>query len=346
MFKIKDHLIQTGSKPFYIAELSANHDGNLEKALKAIRLAKEAGADAVKLQTYTPDTMTLNSSSPDFYIDGGLWAGETLYSLYEKAYTPFEWHRQLFEYADQLDIILFSTPFDETAVDLLESLNAPAYKIASFELTDLKLIKYAASKGKPMLMSTGMANLDEIHEAVAVARAEGNNDLLLFHCVSSYPAATGEARLNNIKKLSSEFNLPIGLSDHTASGTTSIAATALGVVAIEKHFKIDENDSGPDASFSLTPAELSSQIQEVNLTWRAMGSSEFSRSQSEEANKRFRRSLYYGADVDAGTLLSEKHIRRVRPGYGLELKFEDEIIGKRLKRTVRFADRISLEDFE
>ena len=346
MFRIKNKLIQTGSKPFYIAELSANHDGNLEKALKAIRLAKEAGADAVKLQTYTPDTMTLNSTSPDFYIDGGLWDGETLYSLYEKAYTPFEWHSQLFEYAEQLGIIIFSTPFDETAVDLLASLKAPAYKIASFELTDLKLIKYAASKGRPMLMSTGMATLAEIHTAVAIARSEGNNELLLFHCVSSYPAATNEARLNNIKILASEFNLPIGLSDHTASGMTSIAATALGVAAIEKHFKIDENDNGPDASFSLTPKELASQIHDVNLTWQAMGPTEFSRSQAEDENKRFRRSLYYGADVASGTILTEKHIKRVRPGYGLPLKFEDDVIGRRLKKTVQFSDRISLCDFD
>ncbi|WP_412775784.1 pseudaminic acid synthase [Thalassospira lucentensis] len=334
MFKIEERFIGREFEPYVIAELSANHNGSFARAKESILAAKRAGAHAVKLQTYTADTMTIDCDRPEFMMKGGLWNGYNLYDLYREAHTPFEWHKGLFEYANEIGITIFSSPFDETAVDLLQSLNAPAYKIASFELTDHPLIECIAQAKKPLLMSTGMASEIEIGEAVEVARSCGVEQILLFHCISCYPAPTDQCNLKNILYLKREFNVEVGLSDHTLNNTAAIAAVALGAVAIEKHFTLSRAEKGPDSAFSLEPDELNSLIEHTEEAWLALGQSGFGRAGVENSNKAFRRSLYFVRDVKAGTQLTDKDVRRIRPGFGLEPKHYAAVIGKKVKCDV------------
>lgn len=316
--------------PYIIAELSANHNGKLDTALKIIEEAKKAGADAVKLQTYRPDTITLNSDSDDFRIQGGLWDGRTLYDLYNEAHMPWEWHKPLFDYARKLGITIFSSPFDNTAVDLLEDLNAPAYKIASFEAIDLPLIKRVAKTRKPMIISTGMANSYEIEEAIDAARAGGCNELALLHCVSGYPAPLEDYNLRTIPDMAQRFGLVTGLSDHTLDNTTAITSVALGASIIEKHFTLDRKGGGPDDSFSLEPAELAALCCDSKAAWSALGRINYGHKPSELVNLRFRRSLYFVKDMKAGDVITSDSVRSVRPGFGLAPKQLDWLIGKTL----------------
>ena len=331
---INGRIISQHTPPYIIAEMSANHNGNFDVAKNIIAAAKKAGADALKIQTYTPDTITLNSDLPDFQIQGGLWDGETLYSLYEKAYTPWEWHKPLFEYARELDITMFSSPFDNTAVDLLEDLNAPAYKIASFEAIDLPLIKYVASTGKPMIISTGMADAEEIQEAIDAARSGGCKELAILHCVSGYPAPSEDYNLLTIPNMKERFGLVIGLSDHTLDNTTAIASVVLGASIIEKHFTLDRNAGGPDDSFSLEPADLIALCHDSKTAWAALGKVDYGRKASEQGNVKFRRSLYFVKDLKAGDIITEDAVRSVRPGFGLAPKFLDEVIGKMVTKDI------------
>jgi pseudaminic acid synthase len=320
--------------PYVIAEMSANHNGNINTAFRIIEEAKKAGADALKIQTYTPDTITLNSDLPDFQIKGGLWEGKTLYELYEWAHTPWEWHKPLFEHARKVGIPIFSSPFDKTAVDLLEDLNAPAYKIASFEAVDLPLIRYVAATKKPMIISTGMANAEEIEEAIAAAREGGCKELAILHCVSGYPAPAGDYNLRTIGDMMTRFGLVTGLSDHTLDNTTAIASVVLGASIIEKHFTLDRNGGGPDDSFSLEPADLAALCRDSKTAWKALGHVDYGRKSSEEGNAQFRRSLYFVKDMKAGAIISNADIRSVRPGYGIEPKYTNELIGKRVKTNI------------
>lgn len=331
--------------PYIVAELSANHGGSIDIAKQSIKLAKESGASAVKIQTYTPDTMTIESRKSDFKIADGLWEGYTLYDLYKEAYTPFEWHEELFRYARECDITLFSSPFDETAIDLLQELNAPAYKIASFELVDLPLIKRAAECGKPLLMSTGMASISEVREALDVALNYGNGEVLLFHCISSYPAPLRDSNLKNIEFLKDEFSVEVGLSDHTLSNLASTVAIGLGASMIEKHFKPAETSVGPDSSFSLTPNQLSQLVEDCNDTWNALGKKGFHRSVAEEASLKYRRSLYFMKDLKKGVIIQPSDIRAIRPGNGISPKFFDKIIGKALVIDVERGDPVTFDAF-
>lgn len=323
--------IGTGHKPYVIAEVSANHNGRIEQALEIITRAKECGADCVKIQTYTEDTMTIDCDKDDFMISGGLWDGYKLYDLYKWAKTPFEWHDEIFEHARKEGITCISTPFDENAVDLLEDLNAPAYKVASFEVTDLPLIRYIASTGKPMIISTGMANFGEISEAVDAAREAGCKDLVVLHCISSYPAPIEQANLLTVPDMAQKLGVHVGLSDHTLTNTTSIAAVALGARVLEKHFIIDRNDKGPDSEFSIEPQELEYLCRESENAWRALGKAGYECRQSEKSSIKFRRSIYFVKAMRAGETILPMHIRRIRPGYGLPPKYFDELVGKTVK---------------
>lgn len=332
--------------PYVIAELSANHNGSLETALKIIEEAKKAGADAVKLQTYTPDTITLNCDSEDFQIRGGLWDGKTLYQLYEEAHMPWEWHAPLFEYARKLGITIFSSPFDNTAVDLLENLNAPAYKIASFEAVDLPLIKYVASTGKPMIISTGMADSEEIQEAIDAAREGGCKELAILHCVSGYPAPAEDYNLRTISDMVRRFGLVTGLSDHTLDNTTAITSVALGSSIIEKHFTLDRRGGGADDSFSLEPLELAQLCRDSKTAWNSLGKIDYGRKPSEKGNAQFRRSLYINSTIAAGEILTEENVKSVRPGYGLAPKHYEDILGKRVKKDLLAGDPLLWEHIE
>lgn len=338
--------IGAGHPPYVIAELSANHNGDLNQALRIIDAAVEAGADAVKIQTYRPDTMTLDSDAPDFQITEGLWAGHRLYDLYEWAHTPWEWHDALFAHAAKRGITLFSSPFDPTAVDLLQDLGAPAFKIASFEAVDLPLIRYVASKGKPMIISTGMADLEEITEAVDAARAGGCTELALLHCVSGYPAPASDYNLATLADMASKFGVPVGLSDHTLDNTTAIASVALGAAVIEKHMTLDRAGGGPDDSFSLEPAEFAALCRDARTAWQAVGKVDYGRKSSEVANVKFRRSLYFVKEMKAGYLIGPDDIRSVRPGFGLPPKFLPELLGKRLSRSVKAATPVTSDAFD
>jgi pseudaminic acid synthase len=320
--------------PYVIAEMSANHNGNINTAFRIIEEAKKAGADALKIQTYTPDTITLNSDLPDFQIKGGLWEGKTLYELYEWAHTPWEWHKPLFEHARKVGIPIFSSPFDKTAVDLLEDLNAPAYKIASFEAVDLPLIRYVAATKKPMIISTGMANAEEIEEAIAAAREGGCKELAILHCVSGYPAPAGDYNLRTIGDMMTRFGLVTGLSDHTLDNTTAIASVVLGASIIEKHFTLDRNGGGPDDSFSLEPADLAALCRDSKTAWKALGQVDYGRKSSEEGNAQFRRSLYFVKDMKAGDVITEDCVRSVRPGFGLAPKYLVDVLGSKTTRDI------------
>ncbi|MBN3050254.1 pseudaminic acid synthase [Pectobacterium brasiliense] len=321
--------------PFIIAEMSANHNGKIETALKIIEEAKNSGADAVKLQTYTADTITLNSNDSDFTINGGLWHGRTLYDLYQEAHMPWEWHKPLFEFAKEIGITIFSSPFDFSAVDLLENLGTPAYKIASFEAVDLPLIKYVAQTGKPMIISTGMADVEEIQEAIDTARSNGCQQLAILHCVSGYPAPAEDYNLRTLPDMMQRFNVLTGLSDHTLDNSTAIASVVLGARIIEKHFTLDRNGGGPDDSFSLEPSGLRELCQGAKTAWQALGSVNYARKSSEQGNVQFRRSLYFIKDMNVGNIIDETCIRSVRPGFGLAPKYWDTLMGKRIISNVK-----------
>lgn len=316
--------------PYIIAELSANHNGRLETALKIIEEAKRAGADAIKLQTYTADTITLNCDSEEFQIHGGLWDGKTLYQLYQEAHMPWDWHKPLFEHARKNEITIFSSPFDNTAVDLLEDLNAPAYKIASFEAVDLPLIRYVAGTGKPMIISTGMADAEEIQEAIDAARDGGCKELAILHCVSGYPAPAEDYNLRTIPDMIQRFGLVTGLSDHTLDNTTAIASVVLGSSIIEKHFTLDRSGGGPDDSFSLEPAELAALCRGSKTAWAALGRVDYGRKSSEQGNVKFRRSLYFVKALKAGEIITHDAVRSVRPGFGLAPKYLSDLLGRPL----------------
>ena len=344
-FKIDGRIIGFDKPPYIVAELSANHNGSIERAFETIDAAKRCGADAIKLQTYTADTMTIDCDTQDFMIEGGLWDGFKLYDLYKWAETPYEWHDELFSHARKRGITVFSTPFDETAVDLLENLNAPAYKIASFEILDLPLIRYAASTGKPMIMSTGMASENEIEEAVAAVREAGCKDLVLLHCISSYPSPMDQANLRQIPELAQRFNVLVGLSDHTMGTAASVAATALGACFIEKHFTLSRADRGPDSEFSLEPSDLQRLCADARDAWLALGQASFERQKAEKISKVFRRSLYFVKDLPAGHVIKPDDIRRIRPGMGLPPKYFNEVVGKRTARRISFGDPVLPDRF-
>jgi len=329
--------IASDAPPYVIAELSANHNGRLETALRIIEEATKAGADAVKLQTYRPDTITLDCDNEEFQIHGGLWDGRTLHELYQEAHMPWEWHKPLFEHARKLSITIFSSPFDPTAVDLLEDLNAPAYKIASFEAVDLPLIKYVASTGKPMIISTGMADADEIQEAIDAARAGGCKELAILHCVSGYPAPAADYNLRTIPDMIERFGLVTGLSDHTLDNTTAITSVALGASIIEKHFTLDRSGGGPDDSFSLEPAEMAALCRGAKTAWQALGKVDYGRKSSEQGNVKFRRSLYFVKDLKAGDVITPDSVRSVRPGFGLPPKYLEVVSGKTVRQDVKIG---------
>lgn len=337
--------ISVDDEPYVIAEISANHNGKLETALKIIDEAARAGADAVKLQTYRPDTITLDSDEDDFIIKGGLWDGRTLYELYEEAHMPWEWHKPLFEHAKRVGIPIFSSPFDNTAVDLLEDLNAPAYKIASFEAVDLPLIRYVASTGKPMIISTGMADAEEIQEAITAAHEGGCKELAILHCVSGYPAPSEEYNLRTIEDMAKRFGLVTGLSDHTLDNTTAIASVVLGAAIIEKHFTLDRNGGGPDDSFSLEPRDLAALCRDSKTAWRALGKVDYGRKSSEKGNAQLRRSLYFVRNMAVGDVITADCIRSVRPGYGLPPKELGKVIGRRMIREVKANSPVKLSSF-
>jgi pseudaminic acid synthase len=321
--------------PYICAEISANHNGRLERALELIDQASLAGADAVKIQTYRPDTITLRSSNPEFQIKTGLWAGRTLYDLYEEAHLPWEWHQELFEHAKKKQITLFSSPFDRTAVDLLEGLDAPAYKIASFEIVDTELIRYAASTQKPLIISTGLASADDVARAIEAANDVGNDQLIILHCVSAYPASPADYNLRTLTDKQTRFQSLVGLSDHTISNTTAVASVCLGSVFIEKHFTLDRNGGGPDDSFSLEPDDLRNLVDETRVAWDALGRVNYAVKSGENDNQQFRRSLYFVSDLPAGSVITENDIRSVRPGHGLPAYEYRNVIGQTLVRDAK-----------
>ena len=321
--------------PYIIAELSANHNGSLDRAVETMLAAREAGVEAVKLQTYTPDTMTIDHDGPGFRIEGGLWDGRTLYDLYGEAHTPWEWHKTLYDKGRELGLTVFSTPFDQTAVDFLEELDNPIYKIASFEVLDLPLIRRVAETGKPLIISTGMATLVEIKEAVDTARSSGNEKIVLLHCVSSYPAPAVDANLRTIADLADAFDVVVGLSDHTLGVAVSVAAIAQGACLIEKHFTLNRGDGGADAVFSLEPVELADLASGTRTAWEALGTVNYRIKDSERANLVFRRSLYVVQDVAAGELLTTDNVRAIRPGYGLPPKHLPTVLGQRALVDIR-----------
>jgi len=335
--------IGSGLSPYVIAEMSANHNGDINNAYKIIDMAKASGADAVKLQTYRPDTITMDMNTPEFMIEGGLWDGQSLYELYEGAYMPWDWHKPLFDYAQKIGITIFSSPFDNSAVDLLEDLNTPAYKIASFEAVDLPLIKYVAQTGKPMIISTGMADAEEIQDAIDAAREGGCKQLGILHCVSGYPAPAEDYNLCTLADMNARFQVPVGLSDHTLDNTTAITSIALGACIIEKHVTLDRSGGGPDDSFSLEADELTQLCKGVKTAWQALGKIDYGRKSSEEANVKFRRSLYFVKDIKAGEVITEAHVKSIRPGYGLAPKNLDEIIGRVAIQDVSRGTAISVD---
>ncbi len=333
------------TKTFIIAELSANHGGKIEIAKKSIRAAKEAGADAVKLQTYTADTLTLDSDKEDFIIKGGtLWDDTRLYDLYKEAYLPWEWHEELFSYAREIGIDIFSSPFDKSAVDFLEQFEPSAYKIASFEITDYELIRHTASKGRPVIISTGIATIGEIQDAVDICRSENNNDIVLLKCTSAYPAPLEEANLKTIPNLAETFGVISGFSDHTLGITAPVAAVTLGAKAIEKHFILDKSIGGPDADFSLDKEEFAQMVKAVRDTEKLLGKVDYSMTEKKKKSRQFARSLYVAEDIKAGEIITEKNIRSVRPGYGLHPKHLKQILGRRACRHLQAGTALSWSD--
>jgi pseudaminic acid synthase len=332
---------------FVIAELSANHNGSLATAIETIRAAKRAGADAIKFQTYTADTLTLDCDESDFVIKGGtIWDGKKLHDLYKEAYTPWEWHEQLFEVAKEEGLVCFSSPFDKTAVDFLETLHCPIYKIASFEITDIPLIEYVAKQGKPIIISTGIASYEDIQLAVETCRKVGNDNITLLKCTSSYPAPVAEANLAMMQQLAIDFKVKIGLSDHTLGSTVPVIATALGAEVIEKHFILDRSIGGPDASFSMNEIEFTAMVKAIREAEVAVGTSSYELSPKQVAGKDFSRSLYVAEAINKGDIITESSIRSVRPGFSLHPKHLPEILGLTATRDLKKGERITLSDFE
>ena len=340
-FQISNKCVGTEHPPFIIAELSANHKGDIELVKKLMEVATDCGADAIKIQSYNADTMTIKSHNSDFIVKHGVWKGRSLYELYEKAQTPFKWHKELFSFAKKKNIILFSTPFDESAVELLTKVGVPAFKISSFENTDVGLIKNVVARNKPVLISTGMAEKNEIKKVVETVRQGGCEELLLFHCISSYPTPLASSKLNMIKMLSNEFNVLTGLSDHTLGNEAAIAAITLGAVAIEKHFTLDRSLGGEDSSFSVEPKEFTDLVKASKEVWRSLRDETWERSSEEIEYKKFRRSIYFVKSINRGDRLTKENVRKIRPGYGLPAEFFEEIIGKRVKRNVLAGERVS-----
>lgn len=336
MIRIGDREVWRGARPYLIAEMSGNHNQSLDRALEIVDAAAASGADAVKLQTYTADTMTLNVRTPGFVIDdpNSLWAGRQLWELYDEAHTPWDWHEPIFERAASHGIHCFSSPFDDTAVDFLQELGAPAYKIASFEMTDLPLIRKVAMTGKPMIISTGMGTVAEIDEAVRTARDAGNDQIVILKCTSTYPATPENTNISTIANMREAFGIDVGLSDHTMGCGVSVAAVGLGAVLIEKHFTLRRADGGVDSTFSLEPEEFATLRKETERAWQALGRVTYGGTEAEEKSRAFRRSLYIGKDMAAGDELTPETLRIIRPGFGLPPKFYDQLLGKRVKRAV------------
>ena len=332
--------------PYIIAELSANHNGDINRAFQIMEEAKKAGADAIKLQTYTHETITMDCDSEEFQIQGGLWDGQTLYELYKGAHMPWEWHKPLFEKAQELGITIFSSPFDFSAVELLEELDAPAYKIASFEVIDLPLIKRVAQTGKPMIISTGMANQEEIAEAIKTAKDNGCQELVVLHCVSGYPAPADQYNLRTIADIAERFDVLSGLSDHTIDNATAVTSIALGACLIEKHVTMDRNGGGADDSFSLEPLELQALCKDTKTAWQALGKVNYERTEAEKGNVKFRRSLYVVKDVAEGEIFTPENVRSIRPGFGLAPKFYDEVIGSVAKQDIPRGTALEKEHLE
>ncbi len=343
--KISDRKIGVNYSPYIIAEMSANHNGNIDNAYRIIDMAKTCGADAIKLQTYRPDTITMDMNTPEFMIEGGLWDGQSLYELYKGAFMPWEWHKPLFKYAQKLNLTIFSSPFDNTAVDLLEDLNTPAYKIASFEVVDLPLIKYVAQTGKPMIISTGMADIEEIQEAIEAAKEGGCGELAILHCVSGYPAPVTDYNLKTLVDMQQRFGLVTGLSDHTIDNTTAIASVALGASIIEKHVTLDRNGGGPDDSFSLEPKELKELCTGTKTAWESLGNVDYSMKSSEQGFVKVRRSLYFIKDIKEGEVITEAHVKSIRPGYGLKPKELNRILGSIMAINAHKGDSVQEEHF-
>jgi N-acetylneuraminate synthase len=342
-FAIAGREIGPEHPPLVIAELSGNHNQSLERALRLIDAAADCGAEAVKLQTYTADTITIAHDGPGFRIENGLWAGRTLHELYGEACTPYDWHDALFAHARARGLICFSSPFDDTAVDLLQSLDAPAYKIASFEAVDLPLIRRAAATGKPLIISTGMTSPEEIGEALAAAMDAGEGGVALLHCVSTYPARYADANLRAIPRLAADYGAIVGLSDHTPGTATAVTAIALGAAIIEKHFTLDRADGGPDAAFSLEPEELRRLVDDCRHAWEALGDASLNRGEAERANKQFRRSLYVVRDVAAGAPLTREDVRSIRPGFGLAPKTLPDVLGRPAARALKRGEPLAWE---
>jgi pseudaminic acid synthase len=340
---IGEFIINKDSKTFIIAELSANHNGSLKNALDTIRAAKRAGADAIKLQTYTADTITIDVKNKDFLLSQGtIWDGIYLHQLYQQAYTPWEWHEELFKTAKQEGLICFSSPFDQTAVDFLEKLDTPAYKIASFEITDIPLIEYVASKGKPVIISTGISEFEDIELAIEACKRQNNHQIALLKCTSSYPAPIDEANLVMIKDLAERFNLISGLSDHTMGITAPVIATVMGAKIIEKHFILDRAIGGPDASFSLNESEFTEMVKAVREAEIALGAVNYKLTEKQQKGKFFSRSLYVIKDAMEGEIITEQNVRSIRPGFGLHPKYLSKILGKKFKKNVKRGDRVDL----
>ena len=335
------------NKTFIVAELSANHGHSLETALASVRAAKKAGADAIKIQTYTADTITLDCNAPDFIVKGGtLWDGQTLHSLYQQAYTPWEWHEAIFEEAKKCSLVCFSTPFDNSAVDLLESLGNPIYKIASFEITDVNLIRYAASKGKPMVISTGIATGEDIELAIKACHEIGNHDITLLRCVSAYPAPLENVNLRTMVDMKERYGVKVGLSDHTIGSDVAIASVALGATMVEKHFILDRAIGGPDAAFSMEEEEFKQMINSIRNVEKALGDVVYPTDQTQISGRQFCRSLYVAEDIKAGKIITEQNVRSVRPGFGLHPKYLQEILGKKATQDLKKGDRMMLKYIE
>lgn len=342
-FSIDNRAIGANHSPYVIAELSGNHKGDINRALALIDAAAAAGIDAIKIQTYRPDTITLDHNGPEFCLTDGLWQGRTLFELYQEAHTPWEWHSALFKRAKEHKVTLFSSPFDKTAIDLLEDLHCPAYKIASFEITDIALMKYAASTGKPIIMSTGMATLDEILEAAQAIYDGGGRDLAILHCVSGYPAPLSDCNLRTITDLKAKFNLPIGLSDHSLTNITATTAVALGASVIEKHFTLTENDDSVDAKFSLSPAQFSQLVRDVKDTWSVLGQVDYQLKSSELSNHAFRRSLYISENIKAGERFTEHNVKSVRPGLGLHPRYLEQVLMNKATANLKAGDALKVQ---
>lgn len=345
--KIANFQIDKGSKVFIIAELSANHNGSLDTAIETIKAAKRAGADAIKLQTYTADTLTIDCDKEDFIIkSGSIWDGQTYYKLYQSAYTPWEWHETLFNVAKEEGLICFSSPFDKTAVEFLEDLNVPAYKIASFEITDIPLIEYVASKGKPVIISTGIATQEDIELALDACYRIGNNDVALLKCTSSYPAPIEEANMAMVKDMADRFGVLTGLSDHTMGSTVPVVATCLGAKIIEKHFILDRSIGGPDASFSMTEQEFAEMIKAVREAEKAIGVVNYNLTEKQAKGRNFCRSLYVVKDVKAGEVITEENVRSIRPGFGKHPKYLKDVLGKTFNADFKKGERFQLDLLE